>query len=171
MTLDEVLVHWRHQRERLTDIDDWIDAGKPTVPSSLEPSLAQFRRLKRAEAKRVLKELREELAKDAFIRMFSAFEGEVRAAFSGWLRDRCRTSSPTTAIADELPAIEGVLRIAAILEPRFEHARSGYVSHVRESRNKLVHGGFASPMPYDLEDLHSKLADVIQIFASEATLG
>jgi hypothetical protein len=38
------------------------------------------------------------------------------------------------------------------------------VSNVREFRNKLVHGSFASPIPYDLEELHYKLAEVLALF-------
>ncbi|MEP7126935.1 MAG: hypothetical protein ABJE95_38745 [Byssovorax sp.] len=166
MTLDEALDHWRRERGRLTDVDEWVDAGKPAAPPSLQPSLAKYARLAKPEAKRALKALREELAKDAFVRMFSAFEGALRAAFSEWLRCRCKTTSSSVAIDDELPSIEGVLRIAAVLEPRFDPSRAGYVSNVREFRNKLVHGGFASPTPYDLEELHRKLSEVLTLFVT-----
>jgi hypothetical protein len=166
MTLAEALGHWRRERARLTDIDDWVDEGKPAAPSPLRPSLAMYAQLKKPDAKRALKDLREELAKDAFIRMFSAFEGELRAAFSEWLRSKCGTTASRGAIDDELPAIEGVLRIAAVLEPRFDRSRAGYVSNVRECRNKLVHGGFASPIPYDLEELHDHLAAVVALFTT-----
>ncbi len=164
MNLDEALDHWRRERARLADVDEWVDAGKPLAPWSLQPSLAKYAQLKKPDAKRALKELREELAKDAFVRMFSAFEGELRAAFSEWLRNKCKTSALREAIDDELPSIEGVLRIAAVLEPRFSKSLAGYVSNVRECRNKLVHGGFASPIPYDLEELHLKLAEVLALF-------
>lgn len=142
-----------------------MDAGKPLAPPSLQPSLAKYAQLKKPDAKRALKDLREELAKDAFIRMFSAFEGALRAALSEWLRNKCNATSSSEAIDDELPTIEGVLRIAAVLEPRFGQSRAGYVSNVRELRDKLVHGGFASPIPYDLEDLHRRLAEVLVLFA------
>ncbi len=165
MTLDEALEHWRRERERLADVEAWVDDGKPSAPPSLQPSLARYARIKRPDAKRALKELREELVKDAFIRMFSAFEGQLRAAFSGWLRTKCGTTSSPADIDEELPAIEGVLRIAAVLEPRLDRSRAGYVSNVREARNKLVHGGFATPVPYDLEELHRKLAEVLTLFA------
>jgi len=164
MTLDEALDHWRRERARLADVDEWVDAGKPLAPPSLQPSLAKYAQLKKPDAKRALKDLREELAKDAFIRMFSAFEGALRAAWSEWLRNKCNATASSEAIDDELPTIEGVLRIAAVLEPRFGQSRAGYVSNVRELRNKLVHGGFASPIPYDLEDLHRRLAEVLALF-------
>ena len=166
MNLDEALDHWRRERARLVDVDEWVDAGKPLTPPSLQPSLAKYAQLKKPDAKRALKELREELAKDAFIRMFSAFEGELRAAFSEWLRHRCKTTTSREAIDKELPKIEGVLRIAAVLEPRFNQSLAGYVSNVRESRNKLVHGGFTSPISYDLEELHRKLAEVLELFTT-----
>lgn len=164
MKLEEALEHWRRERERLTDIQEWVDAGKPPVPPSLQPSLRRFQGLKKPEAKRALKELREELEKDAFLRLFSAFEGELRAAFSEWLGKKCGTTTSPEDIDRELPAIKDVLRIAAVLEPRFDRSRAGYVSNVRESRNKLVHGGFASPIQYDLEALHGTLAEVLALF-------
>lgn len=164
MTLGEALEHWRHELERLTDLQEWVDAGKPLVPPSLQPSLKRYQALKKPEAKRALKELREELAKDAFLRMFSAFEGDLRAAFAAWLGAKCGTTASPEDVDRELPAIEGVLRLAAVLEPRFDRSRAGYVSNVRESRNKLVHGGFASPIAYDLEELHGKLAEVLALF-------
>jgi hypothetical protein len=164
MTLEEALEHWRRERERLAGIQEWVDAGKPPPPPSLQPSLQRYGRLNKTDAKRALKELREELAKDAFLRMFSAFEGQLRAAFSGWLGKKCQTTTSPEDINEELPAIEGVLRIAAALEPRFDPSRSGYLNNVRETRNKLVHGGFASPIPYDLETLHGKLAEVLALF-------
>lgn len=164
MTLDEALEHWRRERERLTDIEEWVDAGKPAPPPSLLPSLARYTRLKKIDAKLALKELRQELAKDAFLRMFSAFEGQARAAFSEWLRKKCVTTTSPEAIDKELPAIKSVLRIAAVLEPRFDPSRFGYVDNVRESRNRLVHGGFASPIAHDLEELHRKLSEVLALF-------
>jgi hypothetical protein len=164
MTLDEALEHWRRERERLTDVEQWVDAGKPTAPPSLQPSLDRYARLRKADAKRALKELREELAKDAFLRIFSAFEGQLLAAFSGWLGKKCGTTTLPETIGAELPAIAGLLAMAAVLEPRFDPSRVGYVNNVRESRNKLVHGGFASPIPYDLEELHRKLAEVLALF-------
>lgn len=42
MTLDEALEHWRRERERLVDIQGWVDAGKPAAPPSLQPSLARY---------------------------------------------------------------------------------------------------------------------------------
>jgi len=164
MTLDEAHDHWRRERERLVSIQEWVDEGKPEPPKSLRKALERYARLNKTDAKRALKELREELEKDAFLRMFSAFEAELRAAFSGWLRERCGTTSAPDDIDDALPAIDGVLRLAAVLEPRFDSSRAGYVSNVRECRNRLIHGGFASPVPYDLEEIHRRLAEVPALF-------
>lgn len=164
MTLDEALTHWRRERERLADLDAWVEAGYPPAPPPLRPSLAEYARLRKPDAKRAIKRTREELAKDAFLRMFSAFEGEMRAVFAEWLRRKCGAAAASHDIDAELPAMEGVLRIAAVLEPRFDPSRAGYVSNVRDTRNRLVHGGFASPMAYDLEDLHRRLAEVVALF-------
>ena len=166
MTLDEVLAHWRSERARLTDIDNWVDAGKPPLPLALQPSLECYARLKKPDAKKALKQKREELAKDAFMRMFSAFEVSLRATFSEWLRRKCGTTAASEAIDEQLPAIEGVLRLAAILEPRYSRSRAGHVGNVRDFRNSLAHGGFALPVPYDLEELHRELAEVIAVFSA-----
>jgi hypothetical protein len=60
MTLDEALTHWRSERARLIDVDEWVDAGKPIAPLPLQSSLAKYARLKKTDAQRELKQLREE---------------------------------------------------------------------------------------------------------------
>lgn len=164
MTLEEALKHWRQERERLTDIQAWVGDGKPPVPPSLQASLKRYQGLKKPDAKQALKALREELAKDAFLRMFSAFEYGLRVAFLAWLGKKCGTKPSPENVDKLLPAIDGVLRLAAVLETRFDHSRAGYVSNVRDARNKLAHGGFASPISYDLEELHGKLSEVLALF-------
>lgn len=164
MKLDEAHGHWRRERERLLSIQEWVDEGKPELPKSMRRAFERYARLNKVDAKHALKDLREELEKDAFLRMFSAFEAELRDAFSSWLRERCGTTSVPEDIGEALPAIDGVLRLAAALEPRFDRSRTGYVSRVRECRNRLAHGGFAAPIPYDLEEVHRRLAEVIVLF-------
>ena len=164
MTLHETLEHWRRERERLAGIEDWVEDGKPTVPPSLRRSLDKYARLKSPEAKQALKELRRELEKDAFLRMFAAFERELRATFAAWLKTKCGTSSPVEDIEEDLPEMLGVLEIARRLEPRFDQSQFGHATKARDLRNKLVHRGFAVPMIYDLEDLHTKFAAVIALF-------
>jgi hypothetical protein len=164
MTLDEALEHWHGERGRLADVETWVDAGSPDAPPSLGRSLEKYKRLKKPDAKRALKELREEITKDAFLRMFSAFEAQMRAAFYEWLCKKCGTVTSRVEIDKALPAIEGVVRMAAALEPRFDQSRLDYVDNVRDCRNKLVHRGFALRVPYDLEDLHRKLTDVLALF-------
>jgi hypothetical protein len=115
MTLDDALARWRGERDRLTDIDNWIEAGKPALPAALRPHLDRYSGLKRPDAKQALKEEREQLARDAFMRMFSAFEVSMRETFSSWLRTKSGTTASPHVINEELPAIEGVLRLASIL--------------------------------------------------------
>jgi len=164
MTLHETLEHWRRERERLAGIEAWVEEGKPIVPSSLRPSFEKYARLKPPEAKQALKELRRELEKDAFLRMFAAFEQELRATFASWLKAKCGTSASVNEIEEDLPEMLGVLAIARRLEPRFGQSQFGHATTVRDLRNKLVHRGFAVPMSYDLEDLHEKFAAVIALF-------
>jgi hypothetical protein len=164
MTLDEALEHWRRERERLAGIEDWVEEGKPTVPPSLRQSLDKYARLNSRDAKQALKDLRRELEKDAFLRMFSAFERELRATFAEWLRTKCGTTTPVDEVEKDLPEMLGVLEIARCLEPRFDQSQFGHATTVRDLRNKLVHRGFAVPMTYDLEDLHRKFATVIALF-------
>lgn len=164
MTLDEALEHWRRERERLAGIEEWVDEGKPAFPQSLRRSLDTYARLKSSDAKQALKDLRRELEKDAFLRMFSAFERELRETFAEWLRAKCGTTTPVAEIEEDLPEILGVLEIARRLEPRFDQSQFGYATKVRELRNKLVHRGFAVQVTYDLEELHKRLAAVIALF-------
>ncbi len=164
MTLHETLEHWRREHERLAGIENWVEDGKPAVPASLRPSLDKYARLKPPEAKRALKDLRRELEKDAFLRMFAAFERELRATFAEWLKTKCGTSTPVEEIEKDLPEMLGVLEIARRLEPRFGQSQFGHATTARDVRNKLVHRGFSVPMIYDLEDLHEKFAAVIALF-------
>jgi hypothetical protein len=165
MTLDEALDHWHRERERLYAVDAWIDAKKPAAPPSLSPLLAEYQRLKAPDAKRALKDMREERAKDSFIRMFSAFEQDFRVAFCGWLAKKCGSSAAVGVVADALPeSIRTLLGIAAVLEPNFSPSRSGYAANVMDCRNKLAHRGFAATMAYDLEELHRALSEIVALF-------
>jgi hypothetical protein len=165
MNLDEALEYWRRERGRLEDIEHWIDAGMPVVPQPIQRSLEEFRRLKKPDGKKRLKQLREELQKDSFLRLFSAFECQLREVFGMWLKTKCGTSVRPNQIVDALPSIEGVLRLASVLEPTLDPSRFGYVKSVREARNSLVHGGFSNPAGYDPEELHTKFGAVLRLFS------
>jgi hypothetical protein len=167
MTLAESLTRWRQGRERLGALDAWIDAGKPLPPQSLVPLVAPYLSRNTSLAKRLLKETREESVKDAFIRMLSAFEQEFRAVFAAWLHRRCGSSELDATIARELPeSIRSVVQLAAVLEPRFSSSRRGRVGNLLDFRNKLVHGAFASSVPYDLDDIHRTLSEIVGLFAN-----
>jgi len=161
MTLDEALRHWERQRDRLQAIDAWIDAGKPDAPPPLAALLGEYQTLRATKAKGALKEAREEAARDAFIRMFSAFEQEFRGVFCAWLTRRCGSNATVAEVATTLPeSIRSLLGIAAVLEPKVK-ALSGFAGNVMDSRNDLVHRGFAAPMPYDLVKLHRDLSALV----------
>jgi len=166
MTLDESLAHWQRERARLEALDAWIDAGKTKPPQPLTPVVGVYLSLDKPGAKDALKAAREEAGKDAFIRMFAAFEHGFRPVFCDWLAKKCGLPVPSPDIAKALPdAIRGVLDIAAALEPRLDASRRGYAGNVMSYRNDLVHRGFAAPLPYDLVVLHCKLSEIIAIFA------
>ena len=165
MKLDEAREHWRAELARLEAVGAWLDAGKPQVHATLGAWLGTYQRLKTPLAKVALKEGREANAADAFIRLFSAFEYEFRAAFSEWLAKKSACGAAPPVLDEALPeSLRSVLNLAAVLEPRFDRSRSGCVGRVIDCRNRLVHGGFASQMPFDLDDLHTLLSGVVATF-------
>jgi hypothetical protein len=165
MKLDEARDRWRAECARLEAVSAWLDAGKPQPPATLVAWLGTYQRLKTPLAKVALKEVREASATDAFVRLFSAFECEFRAAFSEWLANKSACGAAPEMLDEALPeSLRTVLNVAAVLEPRFDRSRAGYVGSVIDRRNKLVHGGFASQMPYDLDDLHTVLSGVVATF-------
>ena len=70
------------------------------------------------EAKRALKDAREDRSRDAFIRMFSAFEQEFRGAFCSWLKKKCGSPVSVADVAEALPeAIPTTAWISTIPRP------------------------------------------------------
>ncbi len=168
MSIQSSLERWRAELARLQAVDAWISAGKPSTHAVLASLLTPYDRLKAQDAKQALKVAREQAAKDAFIRIFSAFELEFRNAFRLWLADRC-SSVGGQELNEALPeSIRSLLRLAAALNAGFAKPQHGYVGNVMDVRNGLVHGGFERPMPYDLEDVAAKLAAIVAVFRMRA---
>jgi hypothetical protein len=133
------------------------------IPRALAPALTPYDGMKTPDAKGALKVAREQAAKDAFIRIFSAFELEFRV-FLDWLADRT-SSVRSKELEEALPeSIRGSLRLAAALNGKFAKPQHGYAANVMDVRNGLIHGDYARPMPYDLEELSVKLSEIVALF-------
>ena len=164
MTLAEAIAAWREQRSHDLAIEAWLDAGR--LPAgTLEPLVSRLKPLKLPDAKRALKDIREEHGKDAFVRLFSAFEQEFRAAFCLWLGGKCGVKASVSDLAAVLPeSTRSLVNLAVVLEPRLGSSRAGYVGNVIAYRNDLLHRGFVKPMSYDLETLYVKLVEIVSLF-------